>query len=91
MKYRYNSSKKRGDIVVVQEFEQECKKCNTMLKPRFEIEATEKAMQKVIQRIKKAFYGRQTAGYLRKNIPWSIGIFSVKSSAKIMPGQNTTD
>ena len=59
MKYRYYQSKKRGEIVIEKEFGQQCKKCNRMVTPRFDIEATEKAMSKIIERIKKAFYIQQ--------------------------------
>ena len=30
MEYRYNSSKTRGEIIIVKEFGQQCKKCNRM-------------------------------------------------------------
>ena len=60
-KYRYNASKTRGEIIIVKEFGQQCKKCNRMVKPRFDIEATEKALSKIIERIKKSFYNQQPA------------------------------
>ena len=43
----------------IKEFGQQCKRCNRMVKPKFDIEATEKAMSKLIERIKKAFYKHQ--------------------------------
>ena len=39
--------------MIVKEFGQQCKRCNRMVKPEFDIEATEKAMSKLIDRIKK--------------------------------------
>ena len=57
--YRYNASKARGEIIIVKEFGQQCKKCNRMIKPEFDIEATEKALSKIIERIKKSFYNQQ--------------------------------
>ena len=59
MEYRYNASKTRGEIIIVKEFGQQCKRCNRMVKPRFDIEATEKALLKIIERIKKSFYNQQ--------------------------------
>ena len=61
MEYRYNASKTRGEIIIVKEFGQQCEKCNRMIKPRFDIEATEKALSKIIERIKKSFYNQQPA------------------------------
>ena len=53
IKYRFDESKQCGEIVIVEEFGQQCKRCNRMVKPKFDLEATEKAMSKIIERIKK--------------------------------------
>ena len=54
--YRYDSRKKRGEIEIVKEFQQACQNCNTDAKPEFDQEATDKAMEKIIKRIKMVFY-----------------------------------
>ena len=54
--YRYNSRKKRGEIEIDKEYEQACKNCNTYTEPEFDLEATDKAMEKMDKRIKKVFY-----------------------------------
>ena len=59
MKYCYDESKERGVIVIEKEFGQQCQNCNRMVNPEFDIEATEKAMSKIIDRIKKSFYNYQ--------------------------------
>ena len=53
IKYRYDESEQRGEIVIIEEFGQQCKRCNRMVKPKFDLEATERAMSKIIERIKK--------------------------------------
>ena len=54
--YRYNSRMRRGEIDIVREYEQGCQNCNTNAKPEFDQEATDKAMEKIIKRMKKVFY-----------------------------------
>ena len=54
--YRYNSRMKRGEIEIDQEYKQACQYCNTYAKPEFDQEATDKAMEKIIKRMKKVFY-----------------------------------
>ena len=54
--YRYDSRKKRGEIEIVKEFQQACQNCDTDAKPKFDQEATDKAMEKIIKRMKKVFY-----------------------------------
>jgi len=39
---RYNKYKKRGEILIAQEFRQKCKKCNGYQVPHFDREATDK-------------------------------------------------
>ena len=53
VRYRFDEREQRGEIVVVEEFGQQCKRCNRMVKPRFDLEATERAMSKIVERIKK--------------------------------------
>ena len=54
--YRYNSRMKRGEIEIDKEYQQACKYCNTDAKPEFDQEATDKAMEKIIKRMKMVFY-----------------------------------
>ena len=63
MKYRYDESTERGEIIVFKEFGQQCKRCNRMVKPKFDLEATEKAMSKLIDRIKRDFYKHQATSF----------------------------
>ena len=58
MKYRFDESKERGEIIIFKEFGQQCKRCNRMVRPKFDLEATEKALSKLIERVKKEFYNR---------------------------------
>ena len=53
VRYRFDEREQRGEIVVVEEFGQQCKRCNRMVKPEFDLEATERAMSKIVERIKK--------------------------------------
>ena len=46
----------KGEIKIGNEFGQACKRCNKMFQPQFDQEATDKAMSKVVERIKKVFY-----------------------------------
>ena len=56
--YRYNSRMRRGEIDIVKEYGQASQNCNcnTYAKPEFDQEATDKAMEKIIKRMKKVFY-----------------------------------
>ena len=47
VRYRFDKRKHHGEIVLVEEFGQQCKRCNRMVKPRFDLEATERAMSKI--------------------------------------------
>ena len=53
VRYRFDEREQRGEIVIVEEFGQQCKRCNHMVKPEFDLEATERAMSKIVERIKK--------------------------------------
>ena len=55
--YTYNFQRKRGEIRIDKEYQQDCKKCKIPSKPNLDDEATMRAMKIVVDRIKKIFYG----------------------------------
>ena len=55
--YKYELDLKQGEIKIQKEYKQDCKKCKIPAKPKFDEEATKRAMKIVIDRIKKIFYG----------------------------------
>ena len=57
IKYRYDSSLNQGEIVIEKEYCQSCKRCETFENPKFDQEATDRAICIVIEKIKKAMYG----------------------------------
>ena len=63
MKYLFDESKERGEIIIFKEFGQQCKRCNRMVRQKFDLEATEKALSKLIERIKKEFYYHQPTSF----------------------------
>ena len=44
---------------MVREYGQDCNKCEELCMPTFDLEATHKAVSKVIKRIKKVFYNQE--------------------------------
>ena len=58
IKYRYNPTLKRGEVLISREFSQDCQRCNTSIKPKFDDEACEKAVEKILTRIKRVFYNQ---------------------------------
>ena len=55
--YKYDLDLKQGEIKIQKEYKQDCKKCKIPAKPKFDEEASKRAMKIVIDRIKKIFYG----------------------------------
>ena len=60
--YRYNVIEKRAELIIAREFKQGCKRCNRDACPVFDQEATDKAMSKAIERIKKVMYNSAPPG-----------------------------
>ena len=60
-KYRYNPRKKSGEINIEKEYGQNCNNCEELCMPKFDLEATLKAMSIVIKRIKKVFYNQESS------------------------------
>ena len=56
IEYWYDAREKKGVIKIVKEYGQNCQKCNKLAVPRFDLEATDKAMVKIVSRMKKVFY-----------------------------------
>ena len=56
IEYWYSARQKKGVVKIVHEFGQKCQKCDKMSKPRFDLEATDRAMVIIVSRIKKVFY-----------------------------------
>ena len=54
--YRYNSTKKQAEIKIAREFKQGCRSCNKETGLVFDQEATDIAMSKAIEIIKKVMY-----------------------------------
>ena len=56
IEYWYSARQKKGAVKIVHEYGQKCQKCDKMSKPKFDLEATDKAMVIIVSRIKKVFY-----------------------------------
>ena len=56
IEYWYSVRQKKGVVKIVHEYGQKCQKCEKLSKPRFDLEATDKAMVIIVSRIKKVFY-----------------------------------
>ena len=54
--YRYNVDANLGEVNIKREFRQDCRKCEESAAPLFDLEATDKAVSKIVDRIKKVFY-----------------------------------
>ena len=54
--YKYEFGLKQGEIKIKKEYKQDCNKCKIPAEPKFDEEATMRAMKIVIDRIKKIFY-----------------------------------
>lgn len=57
IKYRYNKKSKNGEIQIFKEYGQNCQNCSRLCKPIFDTESCDIAMEKIIERVKKVFYG----------------------------------
>jgi len=55
--YRYHPELARGEVRMIREFGQECRRCFKLARPTFDTESAAKTLGKLIQRIKKVFYG----------------------------------
>ena len=62
VKYRYNADAKLGEVIIDRVFKQDCKKCEKSAAPLFDREATDKAVSKIVDRIKKVFYNISAPG-----------------------------
>ena len=54
--YNYDFITKTGKIQIEREFKQSCKRCSQPSNPSFDLEATTRAMEIVIKRIKRIYY-----------------------------------
>ena len=55
--YNYDFTTHMGKIQIEKEFQQNCKQCSRPSNPSFDLEATIRAMEIVVKRIKRIFYG----------------------------------
>ena len=60
--YGYNELRNRAELVVEKEFGQACRRCNRFVLPVFDQEATDKAISKAVERIKKVMYNLTAPG-----------------------------
>jgi len=81
--YRYDPARGCGDARLVREFGQECRGCYGLTYPAFDAEAAEKTVNKLVQRIKKVFYGIDPAPSSCEADPTAAVIPDVHSSARL--------
>jgi len=55
--YWYDVNILKGQIELIKEYQQQCRKCQSWVSPQFDEESTAKAVSKLATRIKRVFYG----------------------------------
>ena len=59
--YWYDPRVHQGQVVLVKEYQQQCRKCESWVSPHFDEESAGRAVSKLVTRIKRVFYGEAPA------------------------------